>query len=109
MVPESYSLLKFSFQNSTFFLTDQRRAGSCDQYLHFYKKWETPESGMKMIYKPDGREGRLAYCYVTKPFEGSDDVSKMTQPHWWAAEAADCTDVKSLKENRAFNALVVSL
>ena len=59
-----------------------------------------------MIYKPDGREGRLAYCYVTKPFTcmGSG-VCDDSNPHWWSSEAHDCTDVRNLVTGRAFNNL----
>ena len=60
---------------------------------------------MKTIYDaPDGRAGREAYCYVTRPFE-----SNVTSARWWSQEAGDCTDVRTLVQNRAFNALLVSL
>ena len=69
-----------------------------------------------MIYRPDGREGRLAYCYVTKPFtcsfhevchnaEDRGPATTGTTPHWWASEAHDCTDVRNLVTGRVFNNL----
>ena len=104
-----------------FFLTDQKRAGSCDQYLHFYENGELPESGMKMIYKPDGREGRIAYCYVTKGYDnhykGTEkillrdllmpDGTIFAQSHPWSAEAHDCTDVRNFVTGRVLNNMFV--
>jgi len=101
-------------------IPNQKRAGSCDQYLHFYKNGETPESGMKMIYKPDGREGRIAYCYVTKGYnhyKGNEKVGMgellmpdgtiFAQSHPWSAEAHDCTDVRNFVTGRVFNNMIV--
>ena len=66
-----------------------------------------------MIYKPDGREGRIAYCYVTQGYDnhGSPALGGPLKPdgtftfpsHPWSAEAHDCTDVRNFVTNRVFN------